>query len=106
MTRYYLMFLAFAMAQNAFNYGVTVTPVATVQTVVVRANQNRKGMRIWNNSSNSVYLSAGLTCNSSTTLFAIVPTFQSFELTNVNYMGPVCAIRNSGSGNVVVTEFW
>lgn len=87
-------------------YKITNTTVALTQTVVVQANPYRKGMRIYNNSSNSVYLSVGTTCDSANTLFAIVATYSAFEFASVNYRGAVCALRNSGTGNVVVTEFY
>lgn len=82
----------------------TITSVLLVSVQIVAANPNRKALRIWNNSSNSVYV-----CTESPALsnrpIEIITTFTSKGLPDVNYTGALYAIRNSGSGNVVVTEF-
>ncbi len=87
---------------------VAVTSSATITTScvqIVGANSLRKWIKLYNNSSNSVYLSLMPNCNSSTTLFAIVPTFANYDM-SVNWQGAIYGIRNAGTGNVVATEMW
>src|SRR6266403_820089 len=84
---------------------VTSVNVATSSVQLIGANPNRKGMRIYNNSSNSIYLTSVSPANSGTNLFAIVATFTAFEFNNILYRGPVYGIRNAGTGAVITTEF-
>lgn len=85
----------------------TSTTVATSAVQIIGSNPTRKGMKLYNNSANSVYVSAGVPpCNSSSTLFAIIPTFANYDFSTTLYIGSLCAIRNAGTGNVVVTEFY
>lgn len=92
--------------RNSDTVVITSTNVLLVSALVAVANPNRKGMRIYNNSANSVYICAvAAGASSATNLFAIVPTFAAFEFSSINYRGPVSAIRNAGSGTVIVTEF-
>jgi hypothetical protein len=82
----------------------TTTAVATTSQVIAAANPNRKGFYIWNNSSNSVYISFADTSASAGPTF-ILATFQSHVMVNgVVWQGVISAIRNSGSGNIVVWE--
>lgn len=77
--------------------------VLLVSVVIAPANANRKGFMIWNNSSNSAYVTFGPTSNSSTPN-SIVPTFTTLTFI-YGYTGAISAIRNAGSGTCVVWEF-
>lgn len=83
---------------------VTTTAVLLVAVRVCAANPDRKGFYLWNNSSNSCYINFGSTVASAAPV-AIVPSFQAHvHLGPTVWTGEIWAIRNSGSGNVVVTE--
>jgi hypothetical protein len=70
---------------------------------VAQPNTLRKGLIIWNNSSNSVYLSYESVANSASCTF-ILATFQSWVMPNPIYTGIISAIRNSGTGTLTVWE--
>lgn len=92
--------------RNSDTVVITAPNVALISVLVAAANPNRKSIRLYNNSTNSVYLCAVASgASSATNLFAIVATFAAFEFNTVNYRGPISAIRNAGTGAVVVTEF-
>ena len=97
-----------AQQQETFNWAqvTNVLGVSTTSSLLIGKNMGRKGLRLFNNSSNSIYISTQCHASSSTNLFAIIATFQSIDLSNPVYTGQVCGIRNSGTGNVVVTEFY
>ena len=83
----------------------TISPsVTTASQVVVEANPRRRGLLIYNNSTNSVYLTYGPTSVSATPT-RILATFTQFEnLGPTLYMGAISAIRNAGSGSLIITE--
>lgn len=87
---------------------VTLLPatlVTTTSVVVAPANPNRKGFIAFNNSGNSTYLSLA-PVSVSATCTRLVASFTSWEcVTPVVYTGPISAIRNSGTGNVLIWEF-
>jgi hypothetical protein len=89
----------------------TVTPVSpgvnvtTTSVVIAPANPNRRGFVIFNNSSNSAYVSLAATSVASTCT-RLVAAFASWEMVGgLAYTGPISAIRNSGAGIVTVWEF-
>lgn len=85
---------------------ITSPSVTTSSVQIIEANRYRRGFSIWNNSSNSAYISFGTTASSATPT-AIIPTFQTFQMfTGVVWTGEISAIRNSGSGTLTVTEIW
>lgn len=83
---------------------VTTTNVATSSVVICAANPDRKGLFIWNNSSNSGYVAFALTATSAGPTF-IQATFSTYTMTmGTIWTGAVSAIRNAGTGNMVVWE--
>ena len=83
---------------------VTTTNVLLVSVQIAAANPNRKAFYIWNNSSNSTYVTLGPTSVSSTPT-RLVPTFATWEVnTGTIWTGAISAIRNAGSGTVTVYE--
>src|SRR4051812_41942107 len=87
---------------------IIATPVVVnVSQVVVPRNPGRKGLVIYNNSANSVYLAFAETANSSTKMTLIIPTFAHWVATIPIYTGPIAAIRNgAGTGNLLITELY
>lgn len=90
---------------------VLVTASATITTVAVKiigANPNRKGLSLYNNSSNSVYLRLGGAGNGGTNMSFILATFNQISISQlfpgIVWTGEVWGIRNSGTGVVVATE--
>lgn len=78
--------------------------VLLASVVIAPANPERLGMIIFNNSSNSVYVTFGAT-SASSTCTRLIPTFASWEcLGSVIYTGVVSAIRNAGSGACIAYE--
>lgn len=79
--------------------------VALVSTLVVAANPARKGLLIYNNSANSIYLKYGYSPVTSGNCTRILATFTHLEMTGPYiYTGPIYGIRNAGSGTCTVTE--
>jgi hypothetical protein len=79
--------------------------VTNASTKILDANPARIGLRIWNNSGNSGYLSYGEAASSATPT-AIVASFASFvEMGPVVYTGEIYAIRNAGSGAFTSWEY-
>ncbi len=64
------------------------------------------GFMLYNNSGNSCYVNFGATATSSACSI-IIPTFAawSWPFPHFCYVGPISAIRNAGSGTIIVTEF-
>jgi hypothetical protein len=59
---------------------------------------------IYNNSSNSCYITFGTTSTSAAPSF-ILATFANFVWQGpIIYQGPMAAIRNAGSGTITITE--
>lgn len=90
------------------NTAVITTPnVALVSVVVLGANSGRRGLLIYNNSSNSCYVTLGPVANGGTLCCFIIASFTNFTaLANVAYGGVLSSIRNAGTGNLVITEFY
>jgi hypothetical protein len=84
---------------------VAVSPnVALVSVLAVPANSGRRGLTIYNNSANSVYLTYGNT-STSAGCTRILATFTQWDMTGpAIYTGAISAIRNAGTGTLVVTE--
>jgi hypothetical protein len=84
----------------------TTTAVLLSSVVICAANQNRKGFSIWNNGANSAYITWGPVSSSSSPVI-ILATFSSYIcLGPLIWTGIMSALRNTGSGNIVVTEFF
>lgn len=82
-----------------------VVNVLTASLVIAPANANRKGFVIFNNSSNSCYVSLAGTSVASTCT-RLIATFTSWEFfPQFCYQGAISAIRNAGSGGIAVWEF-
>jgi hypothetical protein len=79
--------------------------VTTTSQTIVAANPNRIGLIIYNNSSNSIYLSYGGTpASSSIRMTRILATFAQMVMEQPIYTGAIYGIRNSGTGTCLVTE--
>lgn len=88
---------------NSFVAVKTMTSsVGTVSTLISDKNANRKGLIIWNNSSNSCYICFAPTANSANCTY-IIPTFQSLTFINP-YVGELSVIRNAGTGVCTLWE--
>lgn len=92
---------------------VSVSPIITAATGPIRivaANPSRKGLSLYNQSGNSIYLKIGSAGNSSTDMSLICTNFQHISLSQL-YPGvlpiwEVWGVRTgSGTGPVVTTEF-
>ncbi len=92
---------------NPFSTSTRITTSANIGTqsvLIVDTNPSRKGLIVWNNSANSIYLAFGPTC-SSAACTAIVATFTSWTYAGpIIYQGPISGIRNAGTGTVTITE--
>jgi hypothetical protein len=85
-------------------YRYTSTNVATSSVTIAAANVQRRGFVIYNNSSNTTYVSFACPAVGSAPVRPIA-TFASWEVYGpVVWTGQLCAIRNSGSGVVSVWE--
>lgn len=78
--------------------------VTTTSVNIMPANVNRKGLYIYNNSSNSGYLSFGSPANSNTNMTVIIASFTTFAMPKPIYTGAIHAIRNAGTGTFLLTE--
>lgn len=84
---------------------ITVSPtIATSAVLVLSANPLRKGLFIYNNSANSVYMAFDTTVSSANHMTLILATYSTFIMTLPIYTGPIAAIRNAGTGNLLITE--
>lgn len=91
-------------AYRVGSYTYTSTNVLLVSVQIAAANPNRRGFIIFNNSSNSVYVSFANPAVASAAV-RIIATFTSWEvLAPICYTGALYAIRNAGSGAVSVWE--
>lgn len=84
---------------------ITVTPsITTVSTKIISANPARKGIVIYNNSANSVYICyAGPATSAGCHL--ILATFATYNMLGpIIWQGDLYAIRNSGSGALNIVE--
>lgn len=78
--------------------------VTTSSVLILDSNPARRGFTLYNNSSNSCYVTFGPT-SSSASPTAIVASFVSYTPTlPVNYTGQISAIRNAGTGTIIITE--
>lgn len=104
----YLILFLFSFPLLAQSNGTVRTVSASVGTsnaLVVYANKRRQGLTIYNNSSNSVYITFGPVSNGSTCT-RILATFTQFDMLGpAIYRGEISAIRNAGSGALVITEY-
>ncbi len=92
-------------APRAANAIITISPsILLVSQLIIAANPDRKGLIIYNNSANSVYLAYGSPASSSTNMTRILPTFTQFIMEVPIYTGPIYGIRNAGSGTCLVTQ--
>ncbi len=78
-------------------------PITTAGVQIIASNLSRKGMMIYNNSANSIYIRydttvTGATCSD------IIPTYTAWKMPSPCYRGPIAACRNAGSGNAIITE--
>ncbi len=83
---------------------ITTASILLVSQKVLDVNAARKGLIIYNNSTNSVYIAFDSTVNSGTHMTAIIPTFAQWIAPTPCYTGAVAAIRNAGNGALFITE--
>lgn len=86
---------------------ITTTPFAQAQIskVIAPANTNRKGLIIYNNCGNSIYVAFAATANSANNMTIIIPTFAHWVMPAPIYRGVISAIKNAGTtGSIQVTE--
>lgn len=82
----------------------TTASVLLVSQQVLAQNLLRKGLIVYNNSTNSVYIAFDSTASSATHMTAIIPTFAQWIAPTPCYTGPIAAIRNAGNGALFITE--
>jgi hypothetical protein len=91
--------------QSAANATVAATPtVATTSVLLIDTNLHRKGLLIYNNSANTIYIAYSTTASSATKMTLPIATFATWNMPLPIYTGPIAGIRNSGSGTCMVTE--
>lgn len=78
--------------------------VTTVSALVKISNPNRVGLYIYNNSANTVYINFGATANSNTNMVLPIATFATWVMPIPIYYGQISAIRNTGTGTLLITE--
>lgn len=84
---------------------ISTSPVITTTSQkIIAANPKRKGLVLYNNSANSVYLALGVAANSNTSMTFILATFAHLVIPSPVYTGDIYGIRNSGTGTVLCTE--
>lgn len=89
----------------AANSAITVSPViTTISVLIAPANAARKGLYLYNNSANTIYVSFATTCNSSNFMTFPIATFATWAMPLPIYTGALAGIRNSGTGTIIVTE--
>lgn len=94
------------MAIVPVSSSITISPTfGLTSTVLIGSNPLRKGFMLYNNSSNSCYVTYGSTSASSTCSFILASFANYTHQSYCAYVGPLAAIRNAGTGTVVVTEF-
>lgn len=88
------------------NHIKQTTSPAIAQTSVnfIGPNTARKHFYIWNNSSNSIYITFGPVAVSSSPCF-LIPAYSTHVSTNVCWTGHISGIRNAGTGTVTIHEF-
>lgn len=93
-----------ATAQASLTAALTTSAsIATTAVQVIGSNAARKGFRMYNNSANSVYFTYSAPPCGSGNITGILATFANYTETQP-YTGPICAIRNAGTGTVTITE--
>lgn len=84
---------------------ITASPtILLVSQKIISANPLRKGLILYNNSANSVYVALGSAANSNTNMTFIIPTFAHLSMALPVFTGDVYGVRNAGSGVILVTE--
>lgn len=78
--------------------------IALVSTRIIAANPNRRGLILYNNGANSVYVALGSPANSNTNMTFIIATFAHLILPLPIYTGDIYGVRNAGAGVVLSTE--
>lgn len=78
--------------------------LASVQ--ILSSNPGRRGLVIYNNGANSVYVAFDTTASSATHMTIIIPSFTHWISSLPIYTGPMAAVRNAGSGILIITELY
>ncbi len=78
--------------------------VALTAVQIIGANPNRKGLLIYNNGANTAYIAFGGVVSSATRMTLPILTFATYSMPFPIYTGAISAIRNAGTGTMLVTE--
>jgi hypothetical protein len=85
---------------------VTTSPnVLLVPIKIIGQNDNRVGFMLYNNSANSAYITYGAANGSSTCSFILATFTQYVHMATIWWTGELYAVRNAGSGSIIITEF-
>jgi hypothetical protein len=85
---------------------INTASIAQTSVQILPANPNRRGLTIYNNGANSVYLAFDTFVSSATHMSIIIPTFAHWSCPLPIYTGAMAAIRNAGTGMLMITELY
>lgn len=93
-------------ADQANNAPITSVAGSTVSVSILAANQERKGVNIFNDSSSAMYLAFAATA--STSAYTVkIPAGGLYEMPNPTiYLGNLSAVWDTATGNARVTELY
>jgi hypothetical protein len=83
---------------------IPTASIAQISQLVLPANDWRGGLVIYNNGANTVYIAFDTVCSSATRMTLQIATFTAWVMPLPIYTGPISAIRNAGSGILLITE--
>ncbi len=93
------------MSENGFGTSkITSIAVGASSIQVLKSNPNRHGLVIYNDAGSKVYVGFGISADPYFTL-VIAPNDHWYCPLPI-YSGVVSAVRNSGSGALLITELW
>jgi hypothetical protein len=87
------------------NSAITVVPANTTSATLLAANPNRKQFIVNNTSGANIRISLGPVANSTVFSF-VLPNNDTYQSPLGGYTGHVAVARQSGTGNVVVTDIF
>ncbi len=85
---------------------INTPSIGLTSTLVLSANQWRRGLYVYNNGANTVYLSFDSFVSSATHMTIPVATFSTWVMQMPIYLGSLAAVRNSGTGILMITELF
>lgn len=84
---------------------ITRVTSAAADTLILAANQNRKGATIYNESTAILYLVLSAATATITNYSVQIPASGSFVLQETDYVGQIRGIWAAANGAAMVTEF-